>query len=196
MVEIKRCDWAENSELERNYHDHEWGRPVHDEHKLFKMLILEGQQAGLSWQTILSKMDAMTEAYDNFNPEILSDYDEHKSEELLSDQRVIRNRLKIKAVIKNAKAHPHVQRMRVGKRTTSHQGGDHGYPGLLHQGGEFLERLRLDDAPADVEDGSPRLRDQFRGRPDLADVRFDGWFVAGQVQFLRPVERGLPDGGF
>ena len=95
MVEIKRCDWAENSELERNYHDHEWGRPVHDEHKLFKMLILEGQQAGLSWHTILSKMDAMTEAYENFNPEILSNYDEQKIEELLSDQRVIRNRLKI-----------------------------------------------------------------------------------------------------
>ena len=68
-MEIKRCGWTENSELERNYHDHEWGRPVHDEHKLFKMLILEGQQAGLSWQTILSKMDAMTEAYENFNPE-------------------------------------------------------------------------------------------------------------------------------
>ena len=105
MVEIKRCDWAENSELERNYHDHEWGRPVHDEHKLFKMLILEGQQAGLSWQTILSKMDAMTDAYENFDPEILSNYDEQKIEELLSDQRVIRNRLKIKAVIKNAKAY-------------------------------------------------------------------------------------------
>ena len=92
MLEIKRCDWAENSELERNYHDHDWGRPVHDEHTLFKMLILEGQQAGLSWQTILSKMDAMTEAYDNFNPEILSNYDEQKSEELLSDQKMIRNK--------------------------------------------------------------------------------------------------------
>ena len=105
MVQIKRCAWAENSELERNYHDYDWGRHVHDEHKLFKMLILEGQQAGLSWQTILSKMDDMTEAYDNFNPEILSKYDEQKIEELLGDQRVIRNKLKIKAVIKNAKAY-------------------------------------------------------------------------------------------
>jgi DNA-3-methyladenine glycosylase I len=100
--EITRCGWGCKSELERNYHDHVWGVPVHDDRTLFKMLILEGQQAGLSWSTILSKMDALCAAYDDFDPEKLKGYREDKVAALLQDAGIIRNRLKILAAIHNA----------------------------------------------------------------------------------------------
>lgn len=103
--QITRCDWANHHELLTHYHDTEWGRPVHDNHLLFKMLILEGKQAGLSWLNILKKMDALCEAFDDFNPEIIKDYDENKVEELLKNEGIIRNRLKINSVIANAKAY-------------------------------------------------------------------------------------------
>lgn len=103
MKEIRRCNWANKSELERKYHDEEWGIPVHDDKKLFKMLILEGKQAGLSWSTILSKMDSLCEAFDNFDPSIIIKYDEKKIENLLKNEGIIRNKLKINAVINNAK---------------------------------------------------------------------------------------------
>ena len=103
MKEIKRCDWACKTEIEQVYHDKVWGRPCHDERELFKMLILEGQQAGLSWLTILKKMPAMEIAYDNFDPEILANYGEEKIAELMQNPAIIRNRLKIKAAINNAK---------------------------------------------------------------------------------------------
>lgn len=105
MEEIKRCDWANKNKLEQEYHDKEWGVPVHDDRKLFKMLILEGKQAGLSWNTILSKMETLCEAFDDFDPEILITYDENKVEELLNNNGIIKNRLKVKAVIHNAKAY-------------------------------------------------------------------------------------------
>ena len=76
--EVKRCDWAAKNKLEQEYHDNEWGIPVHDDKKLFKMLILEGKQAGLSWSTILSKMNTLCEAFDNFDPAVLVTYDEAK----------------------------------------------------------------------------------------------------------------------
>lgn len=101
--DMKRCDWANHNPLEQKYHDEVWGIPVHDDLKLFKMLILEGKQAGLSWLTILKKMDTLCEAFDDFNPHIVKDYDDKKIEELLQNDGIIKNRLKVNAVIHNAK---------------------------------------------------------------------------------------------
>lgn len=86
-----------------DYHDNEWGRPVHDDHKLFEMLILEGAQAGLSWLTVLKKRDTYREAFDGFDPKKVALYDEAKFEELMANPGIIRNRLKINAAIVNAK---------------------------------------------------------------------------------------------
>lgn len=103
--ELKRCDWAVKSKLEQEYHDQEWGIPVHDDKKLFKMLILEGKQAGLSWATILTKMDTLCRAFDDFDPAILITYNQAKVEELLQNDGIIRNRQKVNAAISNAKAY-------------------------------------------------------------------------------------------
>lgn len=105
MCEMIRCDWAEKHKLDRDYHDKEWGRPVHDDRHLFKMLMLEGKQAGLSWHLILKRREALCAAFDDFDPAALITYDEKKVEELLQTEGVIRNRLKINAVISNAKAY-------------------------------------------------------------------------------------------
>lgn len=105
MSEVKRCDWAVKSKLEQEYHDREWGIPVHDDKKLFKMLILEGKQAGLSWATILAKMDTLCTAFDDFDPVILINYDDAKIESLLQNNGIIKNRQKVNAVINNAKAY-------------------------------------------------------------------------------------------
>ena len=99
-----RCDWAK-SEIEQVYHDTKWGVPEYNDKELFKMLMLEGMQAGLSWITILKKMDALCEAFDNFDPDIVQHYDEHKEAELLQNENIIRNRLKIKSAAVNAKAY-------------------------------------------------------------------------------------------
>ena len=85
------------------YHDNEWGRPVHDDRKLFEMLILEGAQAGLSWLTVLKKREAYREAFDGFDPAKVALYDDAKIAELMANAGIIRNRLKIKAAINNAK---------------------------------------------------------------------------------------------
>ena len=100
-----KCPWALKSKIEENYHDTEWGRPLHDEERLFEMLILEGQQAGLSWLTILNRRQGMKEAYHNFDPKELVDLSDDQIEGYLQDDRVIKNRLKIKSVITNAKAY-------------------------------------------------------------------------------------------
>ncbi|NLC96508.1 MAG: DNA-3-methyladenine glycosylase I [Erysipelotrichaceae bacterium] len=102
---IIRCDWANKSQLEQDYHDKEWGVPVHDDKHLFKMLILEGKQAGLSWLTILKKRDALCVAFDDFDPEIIITYDDKKIAELFQKDGVIKNKLKINAVINNAHAY-------------------------------------------------------------------------------------------
>ncbi|THB60421.1 DNA-3-methyladenine glycosylase I [Vagococcus silagei] len=106
---IKRCDWAETNELEKIYHDEEWGIPVHDEQQLFEMLVLESMQAGLSWTTILKKRETLRIAYDNFDYQLIANYDEQKIENLLADPGVIRHSLKIKATINNAKAYLKIQ---------------------------------------------------------------------------------------
>lgn len=102
MENIKRCDWALHQELETIYHDNQWGKPCHDDPMLFEMLILEGQQAGLSWSTILNKRETMREAFDGFDPHILKDYDETKELELLENPGIIRNKLKVKSLKLNA----------------------------------------------------------------------------------------------
>lgn len=101
-TEVNRCRWANVNETYQKYHDQEWGVPLHDEHKLFAMLILEGQQAGLSWWTILSRRDSFYQAFDDFDPHQIAAYDESKIESLMLDPGIIRNRLKIKSVIGNA----------------------------------------------------------------------------------------------
>ena len=99
----KRCFWA-TSPLSIAYHDKEWGVPVHDDTRLFEFLILEGAQAGLSWETILRKRDNYRAAFDGFNPVKVAKYDERKIAALMNDAGIIRNRLKINAAVTNAKA--------------------------------------------------------------------------------------------
>ena len=105
----KRCAWA-TTPLSIAYHDEEWGVPVHDDKRLFEFLILEGAQAGLSWETILRKRDNYRAAFDGFDPKKVAKYDERKVADLLQDAGIIRNRLKINAAIGNAKSFLAVQR--------------------------------------------------------------------------------------
>lgn len=106
---VIRCAWAEESPLFHDYHDNEWGRPVHDDDKLFEMLTLEGAQAGLSWLTILKKRDTYRKAFDNFDPHKIIKYDDTKIAELMVNEGIIRNRLKIQSTITNAKLFLDVQ---------------------------------------------------------------------------------------
>ena len=110
MSEKIRCSWAESSPLYIDYHDNEWGRPVHDDNKLFEMLILEGAQAGLSWITVLKKRNSYREAFDGFDPNKVALYDDAKIQELLSNEGIVRNRLKLNAAIVNAKLFLEVQK--------------------------------------------------------------------------------------
>ena len=100
---IIRCGWAKN-DLSIRYHDREWGVPQHDDRKLFEFLILEGAQAGLSWDTILRKRENYREAFDGFNPEVIAKYNRQKIARLMKNDGIIRNRLKIGSAIQNAKA--------------------------------------------------------------------------------------------
>ena len=101
--ELIRCSWA-HGELYEEYHDREWGVPVHDDRTLFEFLILEGAQAGLSWITILKKRENYRAAFDHFDPEKIARYNSKKIEELLADPGIVRNRLKVESTVKNAKA--------------------------------------------------------------------------------------------
>lgn len=98
-----RCEWAGKNEIMSKYHDEEWGKPLHDDQKLFEFLILEGMQAGLSWLTILRKREAFREAYENFDVQKVAAFDQQRVEELMANAGIIRNRLKIEASINNAK---------------------------------------------------------------------------------------------
>ncbi len=101
---ITRCGWSTSNQLYIDYHDKEWGVPVHDDRLLFEFLILEGAQAGLSWSTILKKRENYRKAFDNFDAEKISRYSKSKIEKLLLNEGIIRNRLKIEAAVNNAKA--------------------------------------------------------------------------------------------
>ncbi len=104
-----RCDWANDGILEQKYHDEEWGKEVHDETKLFEMLVLESMQAGLSWSTILKKRAGLRVAFDEFNYHKIATYDEIKFQRLMENPQIIRHPLKIKAVIYNAQTFMRIQ---------------------------------------------------------------------------------------
>lgn len=102
--EKERCGWAKN-DLSVAYHDAEWGVPAHDDRRLFEFLILEGAQAGLSWDTILRKRENYRQAFDDFDAEKIARYDEKKVTELLQNEGIVRNRLKIASTVQNAKSY-------------------------------------------------------------------------------------------
>ncbi len=108
---INRCAWVTEDKIYQEYHDKEWGVPLHDEKRLFEMLILEGMQAGLSWLTVLRKREAFREAFDGFDLDKVIDYDQDKILSLMENKGIIRNRLKIESVIRNAKAFKRVQEL-------------------------------------------------------------------------------------
>jgi DNA-3-methyladenine glycosylase I len=109
MAEPVRCPWAK-SDLSIAYHDEEWGRPVHDDRTLFEFLILEGAQAGLSWETILRKRDAYRQAFDDFDPAKVARYTDARIARLLANDGIVRNRLKVASAVANAKAFLIVQK--------------------------------------------------------------------------------------
>jgi len=100
---MKRCEWA-TTELSIQYHDAEWGLPVHDDRKLFEMLVLEGAQAGLSWETILKKREGYRRAFDGFDARKIARYGPGKIESLLTNTGIVRNRAKVAAAIQNARS--------------------------------------------------------------------------------------------
>jgi DNA-3-methyladenine glycosylase I len=108
MISKIRCEWAE-SDLSRIYHDKEWGVPLHDERRLFEFVVLEGAQAGLSWETILLKRAAYREAFEGFDPQQVAFYGPEETARLLANPGIVRNRLKIASAIRNAQAFLRVQ---------------------------------------------------------------------------------------
>jgi len=110
LASRRRCEWAGSDPVLLEYHDTEWGTPEHDDRKLFEFLILEGAQAGLSWLTILRKRENYRRAFDRFHPERVAKYDARKVRSLLKDDGIVRNRLKIRAAVENAKAVLTIQR--------------------------------------------------------------------------------------
>lgn len=111
MNGLIRCDWGSlDDPLYRDYHDGEWGVPVHDDKRIFEYLILEGFQAGLSWSTVLKKRENFRKAFDGFDPEAVAGYDSKKIKDILSDPGLIRNRLKVESAVNNAKAFLRVQK--------------------------------------------------------------------------------------
>ncbi len=106
---MKRCAWANASPSEQQYHDKEWGVPIHDDLLLFEFLILEGAQAGLSWSTILNKREGYQNAFDHFDAEKIARYSAKKIDKLLLNPNIVRNKLKVNAAVTNAKAFLEVQ---------------------------------------------------------------------------------------
>ncbi|HXD30793.1 MAG TPA: DNA-3-methyladenine glycosylase I [Pyrinomonadaceae bacterium] len=109
MKTIKRCDWA-RTDQSIAYHDREWGVPVHDDRLLFEFLVLEGAQAGLSWETILQKRDNYRQAFDNFEPAKVARYNDKKTAKLLTNPGIVRNRLKVAAAVQNARSFLAIQK--------------------------------------------------------------------------------------
>ncbi|NOX84981.1 MAG: DNA-3-methyladenine glycosylase I, partial [Chlorobi bacterium] len=105
-----RCNWPGNDPLMIRYHDEEWGVPVHDDRKLFEFMVLDAFQAGLSWAIVLKKRESFKMAMDNFQPEIIARYDENKIQELLQNEGIIRNKLKVRATVNNAQRFLEVQK--------------------------------------------------------------------------------------
>lgn len=101
----ERCHWVTDEPLYIEYHDKEWGRPTFDKRELFELLCLEGQQAGLSWWTILQRRENYRKAFDFFNPHLISEYDKKDIDRLMKNEGLIRNRLKLESIVKNARAY-------------------------------------------------------------------------------------------
>lgn len=106
----KRCEWVGSDPLYIDYHDNEWGVPLHEDRKIFEMLVLEGAQAGLNWLTVLRKRENYRKAFDNFDPLKVAKYDRKRFQELLATEGIIRNKLKIHSAIQNARAFLKVQK--------------------------------------------------------------------------------------
>ena len=105
----KRCDWPGDNRLMIEYHDTEWGVPLHDDRKLFEFLLLDNSQAGLSWQTIVNKRENYRKAFDNFEPAKIARYNQHKITSLLNNPGIVRNRLKVQSAVTNALAFLEIQ---------------------------------------------------------------------------------------
>ena len=110
MSDKTRCAWVTRHEIYKIYHDTEWGVPVYDDQKQFEFLVLESFQAGLSWLTILNKRENFRKAFDNFDVQKIAQYSQEKMDELLQDAGIIRNKLKIKATVNNAKQFIQIQK--------------------------------------------------------------------------------------
>ena len=108
-MDQQRCEWVGSHPLEIVYHDTEWGIPVHDDRRLFELLILEGAQAGLNWLTVLKKRESYREAFAGFDPAEVARFDEARVEALLRNPGIVRNRLKVRSVIRNARAFLKIQ---------------------------------------------------------------------------------------
>ena len=109
-MEPNRCSWSTKDQLYKDYHDNEWGVPLHDDTRLFEMINLEGAQAGLSWYTVLTKRENYRKAFDNWDAKKIAKYTDKKIESLMADAGIIRNRLKINGTVLNAKAFLEVQK--------------------------------------------------------------------------------------
>lgn len=107
---MDRCEWPSDDALMMEYHDKEWGNPVHDDQKWFEFIVLDAFQAGLSWRTVLYKRENFRKAFDGFNPEVIAEYSEDKIQNLMQDAGIIRNQLKIRSTVSNAKAFLEVQK--------------------------------------------------------------------------------------
>ena len=106
---MHRCSWVNDDPLYIDYHDHEWGKPVYDDQKLYEMFLLETFQAGLSWECVLNKREDFRKAFDNFDIEKICNYNDEKIHELLKNEKIIRNKLKINATINNSKIFKKIQ---------------------------------------------------------------------------------------
>ena len=104
MTQLKRCPWPNTDPLMIEYHDTEWGIPLHDDRKIFELIVLEGMQAGLSWSTVLRKRENFRKAFKNFDPGLVAKFTQKDLARLLNDEGIIRNRMKLEAAINNAKA--------------------------------------------------------------------------------------------
>ena len=148
---MRRCDWA-RTDLSILYHDQEWGVPQHDDRVLFEFLILEGAQAGLSWETILRKRENYRRAFDHFDPRKIAKYDARKSAQLLANPGIIRNRLKVAAAIQNARAFLQMQK----------EFGSFDAYVWTFVGGKPLRRKRGESVPASTTDSEKLSRDLLR----------------------------------
>ena len=148
--QIVRCDWARN-DLAILYHDREWGVPCHDDRVLFEFLVLEGAQAGLSWDTILKKRENYRSAFDGFGPQKIARYNQKRLDSLMRNEGIVRNRLKILSVVKNAKAFLEVQK--------EFRSFDHYVWQFVGGKPQINERKHLGDGPARTVESDAMSKD-------------------------------------